>query len=63
MITNVGRGPLARLSRPQLPHNRRLPVVYRLLAGEGTEVVAQGDLARDARLALVEAALLPPMSP
>jgi segregation and condensation protein B len=57
MITNVARGPLTRLGRPQLPHNRRLPAVYRLLADLGAEVIAQGELGRDARLALVEAAL------
>jgi segregation and condensation protein B len=37
--------------------NRRLPAVYRLLADEGLDVVVQGELARDARLSLVEAAL------
>jgi segregation and condensation protein B len=54
--------PLVRASfvphRPaELPVNRRLPAVYRLGLGE-TEKTASGELARDARLALLEAALL-----
>ena len=40
-----------------LPHNHRLPLLHRLLRAErGSE--GAGELARDARLALVEAALL-----
>jgi segregation and condensation protein B len=42
--------------RTGLPANRRLPAVYRVLDGESGEVV-HGELARDAPLALVEAAL------
>jgi segregation and condensation protein B len=41
-----------------LPHNRRLPAIYQLFADGAREPVAQGELARDAALALVEAALL-----
>ncbi len=40
-----------------LPRNRRLPAIYRLGDGDGGESV-QGELARDAALAAVEAALL-----
>jgi segregation and condensation protein B len=57
MSRQVLRGPLVRLSRNPLPQNHRLPAVYRLLAPEGGEPVAQGELARDRQLALVEAAL------
>jgi segregation and condensation protein B len=41
-----------------LPRNRRLPLAYRLLDDAPAGPAAQGELARDARLALVEAALL-----
>jgi segregation and condensation protein B len=40
-----------------LPHNHRLPLLHRLLRDEG-EREGAGELARDARLAQVEAALL-----
>jgi hypothetical protein len=53
----MGRGPFARPGRPRLLQNRRLPAVYRLLSDEASDVVVQGELARDARLSLVEAAL------
>ncbi len=52
------RGPVPRRYRPDLPHDHRLPAVYRLLALEGREEAPQGELARDARLATVEAALV-----
>jgi segregation and condensation protein B len=52
------RGPVPRRYRPDLPHDRRLPAIYRLLLLNDTEEVPQGELARDARLALVEAALV-----
>jgi segregation and condensation protein B len=41
-----------------LPGNTRLPAVYRLVAGGQAEPVAGGELARDPRLAAVEAGLL-----
>src|SRR5262245_47603134 len=41
----------------QLPQNRRLPAIYRFWADEGGEPPAQGELARDAPLASLEAAL------
>jgi segregation and condensation protein B len=44
--------------RDRLPQNRRLPAVYRLSLETCGEPVATGELARDAALALVEAALL-----
>jgi segregation and condensation protein B len=44
--------------RGDLPQNRSLPPIYRLLAEESREDRGEGELARDARLARVEAALL-----
>jgi segregation and condensation protein B len=41
-----------------LPSNRRLPLLYRLPLEEPEGSAAQGELAREPRLALVEAALL-----
>jgi segregation and condensation protein B len=52
------RGPLARSTATRLPGNRRLPLAYRLLDDAPAGSLAQGQFARDARLALVEAALL-----
>src|SRR5262245_3815311 len=52
------RGPLARSTATRLPRNRRLPLAYRLLDDAPAGFTAQGELARDQRLALVEAALL-----
>ena len=57
MFTSLSRGPAIRIGRPQALQNRRLPAIYRLLSDEGSDVVVQGELARDARLGLVEAAL------
>jgi segregation and condensation protein B len=58
MAFRLTRSALVRPERGGLPQNRRLPAVYRLLPDAGGEPVAQGELARDAPLALVEAALL-----
>lgn len=44
--------------RPDLPCDRRLPAVYRMLASQTGDDVPQGELARDGPLATVEAALL-----
>lgn len=44
--------------RSRLPRNHRLPAIYRLGGGEDEGPTAGGELARDAPLALVEAALL-----
>jgi segregation and condensation protein B len=57
MFGRMLRGPLVRAGSAHLPHNRRLPAVYRLLPEGHREAAAQGELARDPRLALVEAAL------
>jgi segregation and condensation protein B len=57
MFASVYRGPFSRPIRERLPHNHRLPAVYRLAADEAPEPAAQGALARDSRLAMVEAAL------
>jgi segregation and condensation protein B len=52
------RAPALRRYRPDLPRDHRLPAVYRLLALAEAEEAPQGELARDARLAMVEAALV-----
>jgi segregation and condensation protein B len=52
------RGPVPRAYRPDLPHDRRPPAVFRFAGIAGRDDVPQGELARDARLATVEAALL-----
>lgn len=57
MFKSTTRGPLPRAGRPHGIQNHRLPAVYRILAEDGVEVAVQGELARDRRLALVEAAL------
>ena len=59
----MGIHPLARPVFPtrastDRPANRRLPDVYRLLADVTDRDVPEGELARDAKLALIEAALL-----
>jgi segregation and condensation protein B len=58
MYGSIARGPRPWLRRDQLPWNRRLPLVYRLLPNRGSEPAVQGELARDSALALLEAALL-----
>jgi segregation and condensation protein B len=50
-------GPLGRPSPGRLPQNRRLPLAYRL-RDDGPAAAPAGELARDAALAQVEAALL-----
>ncbi len=57
MLPNAGRGRPVQNGRACRPRNHRLPAIYRLLADEVGEVVGQGELARDAPLALLEAAL------
>jgi segregation and condensation protein B len=57
MYERMLRGPLARPGSGQLPQNRRLPAVYRFLAEGHREAMPQGELARDPRLAYIEAAL------
>ena len=57
MFRNAVRDSLARIGGGHLPQNRKLPAIYRVLAEEAGEAVVAGELARDARLALVEAAL------
>lgn len=52
------RGWQAPNHRPALPRNHRLPAIYRLCGDEAGETAAGGELARDAPMALVEAALL-----
>jgi segregation and condensation protein B len=57
MFTNLTHRSRTRMRGSQLPQNRRLPAVYRVLLDEGNEVVVAGALTRDARLSQVEAAL------
>ncbi len=52
------RGPLARRDPRRFPANHRAPPHYRLTAGRPAEPAAQGERARDPRLAWLEAALL-----
>ena len=51
-------GPLARRNPGLTPGNHRLPSIYRWPHEESLEPIATGPLGRDARLALVEAALV-----
>lgn len=52
------RGPLARRSPRQLPGNHALPLALRQRDAARPEASPQGELARDATMAMVEAALL-----
>ncbi len=56
-LARVARGPMDRHSPSQLPRDRGMPLLYRQLPDMGSEPAAQGPLARDAKLAGVEAAL------
>src|ERR1700736_2718697 len=58
MLGRISRGPLARRGNERWPHNHRPPAGYRFWWEEGAETTSQDPLARDARLALLEAALL-----
>jgi segregation and condensation protein B len=49
---------LANAATQRLPRNRPLPAIYRLAWDEAAEAGPRGELARDGRLALVEAAML-----
>ena len=53
----LARGPCTGLDRPAQPRDRRLPLFYRLVSEARAPAEAEGELARDARLAMVEAAL------
>src|SRR5439155_23181872 len=60
MVPQFGRPPVGVATRPRtsaLPRNHCLPAIYRLLDEAAVEPLAQGELARDPRLALAEAAL------
>src|SRR5437899_2564136 len=52
------RGPLARRRTDRAPSNRPMPSIYRILHDDNLEPIATGPYARNAKLALVEAALL-----
>jgi len=58
LIDRPPRGPALRRLPTRLPCDQRLPALYRLLPYRPSETAVQGELARDPRLALVEAALL-----
>lgn len=53
----VARGPEVWTRRPRLPSNRQLPMLYRTLVHSGRQPLVQAELARDSKLALVEATL------
>jgi segregation and condensation protein B len=57
MRSSLLREPAVRFRTDQLPRNRRLPDLYRVLPDSGLEVGGSGEFARDAQLALVEAVL------
>jgi segregation and condensation protein B len=57
-IARVQWGPAGRRCSGQMPRDHRLPALYRQLQRVAGESEPQGELARDPRLALVEAALL-----
>jgi segregation and condensation protein B len=52
------RGPMSRRPTDRLPANHPPPLIYRWALEDGRDGPATGELARDARLARVEAALL-----
>jgi len=52
------RGPMSRRPTDRLPANHPAPLIYRCALEDGRDGPATGELARDARLARVEAALL-----
>jgi segregation and condensation protein B len=52
------RAPLLRSGRPDLPRDKPLPVLYRVLSTTAAEEEPKGELARDPHLAAVEAALV-----
>lgn len=58
MFGKIARGPLARRDPARLPVNHRLPDAYRGAGDEDATAPAAGELVRDHRLALIEAALL-----
>ena len=53
----VGRGPLARRPVHHLPHDHRLPAIYRQVDRDKAETFTGGELAREPALARLEAAL------
>lgn len=58
MFGRIARGPLTRRDPKRLPVNHRLPAAYRGTWEEEGIALAAGELGRDRRLALIEAALL-----
>ncbi len=57
MSTGIARGFTARYSPNRLPQNHRLPAIYRQRDDGPGEAEGQGELARDGRLATLEAVL------
>jgi segregation and condensation protein B len=57
-LRQTRRGPELRRRPDRLPENHPLPLFYRLEWEEASSVAPEGELTRDERLALVEAALL-----
>jgi segregation and condensation protein B len=58
VLHSVARGPLERGRSDRLPADRRLPLIYRLGIEGGHEPAVGGALAREPRVAWLEAALL-----
>jgi segregation and condensation protein B len=58
LLKSLVNRPLVAHRRDGLPRNHLLPPIYRFLGEESREDKGEGELARDARLARVEAALL-----
>jgi segregation and condensation protein B len=54
----VERGPVPRRHRPDLPHDMHPPAIYRHLLAAASDEAPPGELARDGRLAMLEAALV-----
>jgi segregation and condensation protein B len=58
LLKSLVNRPFVSPRRDGLPRNHLLPAIYRFLGEESREDKGEGELARDARLARVEAALL-----
>src|SRR5437763_1598678 len=57
MLQNSCRVAFGPAARDRFPVNRRLPLAYRLLQVDAQNAPVRGELARDSRLATIEAAL------
>src|SRR5438093_6767317 len=53
----IWRSPACRRAPTRTPHDHRLPEVYRVLRSANEDIAPTADFVRDAKLAVVEAAL------